>query len=126
MLFRSKQRGGLVTEWIGLTTDYGSYSLGLSERRAGWLVDWIGRVCQRKLVWPGEFASCLGRLGFAATALPWEKPFLGPLYTWAAAVREQKGEVHSGLDLPEVEGGWPDGDGGRGGPVGSGGSNLLY
>ena len=40
-----------------------------------------------------EFASCLGRLGFAATALPWEKPFLGPLYTWAAAVREQKGEV---------------------------------
>ena len=77
-----KQRGGLVTEWIGLTTDYGSYSLGLSERRAGWLVDWIGRVCQRKLVWPGEFASCLGRLGFAATALPWEKPFLGPLYTW--------------------------------------------
>ena len=88
-----KQRGGLVTEWIGLTTDYGSYSLGLSERRASWLVDWISRVCQRKLVWPGEFASCLGRLGFAATALPWEKPFLGPLYTWAAAVREQKGEV---------------------------------
>eukprot|EP00435_Cladocopium_sp_Y103_P074484 s15_g49.t1 len=88
-----KQRGGLATEWIGLTTDYGTYSLGLSEKRAEWLVAWIHRVCEEKLVGAREFASCLGRLGFAATALPWEKPFLGPLYTWAAAVRDQRGEV---------------------------------
>ena len=88
-----KQRGGLSTEWIGLTTDYGRYALGLSARRSDWLVGWIREVCAKKMVAPRDFASCLGRLGFAATALPWERPFLGPLYSWAAAVRDQKKEV---------------------------------
>ena len=32
-------------------------------------------------------------LGFAATALPWEKPFLGPLYVFSSAVINQKGQV---------------------------------
>jgi len=88
-----KQRGGMVTEWIGLTTDFGGYALGLSERRAGWLVGWMRKLCEKKLVSPREFAAGLGRLGFAATVLLWEKPFLGPLYVWAAAIREQRGEV---------------------------------
>ena len=30
----SKQRGGQITEWIGLTTDYRVYAMGLSERRS--------------------------------------------------------------------------------------------
>ena len=88
-----KQRGGMCTEWVGLTTNYGDYSFGLSERRAVWLIDWIGQICAEKKVDPRNFAAGLGRLGFAATALPWEKPFLGPLYVWAAAVREQRGKV---------------------------------
>ena len=88
-----KQRGGLTTEWIGLTTDYGSYSFGLSERRARWMTDWIGRLLKEKEVPPREFAAVMGRLSFASSALPWEKPFLGPLYTWSAAVRDQHGRV---------------------------------
>ena len=63
----SKQRG-LITEWIGLTTDYGSFQFGLSEKRAGWLSGWIEELCHRKEVDP--------RLSFSTTALPWEKPFL--------------------------------------------------
>ena len=89
----SKQRGGLTTEWIGLTTDYGSYSFGLSERRAGWLVEWMGCVLEKKEVHPREFAAVMGRLSFSSTALPWERPFLGPLYTWSAAIRDQHGVV---------------------------------
>ena len=88
-----KQRGGLTTEWIGLTTDYGSYSLGLSERRASWLVNWMEVVLKEKEVSPREFAGVMGRLSFSSTALPWERPFLGPLYTWSVAVREQQGRV---------------------------------
>ena len=33
----------------------------------------------------------LGRLGFAANALTWERPFLGPLYSWTSAVRNKEG-----------------------------------
>eukprot|EP00913_Durusdinium_trenchii_P020480 g19239.t1 len=44
----AKQRGGLTSEWIGLTTDYRTFSMGLSERRAGWLIDWIGSLRLRK------------------------------------------------------------------------------
>ena len=33
----------------------------------------------------------LGRLGFAANALTWERPFLGPLYSWTAAIRNKTG-----------------------------------
>ena len=88
-----KQRGGMETEWIGLMTNYGDYSFGLSPRRAGWLADWIDKLTKEKVVSPREFIAGLGRLGFAATALQWEKPFLGPLYTWASAVLGQRGKV---------------------------------
>eukprot|EP00435_Cladocopium_sp_Y103_P046701 s631_g13.t1 len=77
-----KQRGGLCTEWVGLTSDYGSYSFGLSRKRAEWLTGWMRGICKEKKVEPRIFAAGLGRLGFAATALQWEKPFLGPLYVW--------------------------------------------
>ena len=88
-----KQRGGLQTEWIGLFTDYSRYAFGLSEKRADWLVRWMEGVCQEKVVDPREFVAVLGRLGFASSALPWEKPFLGPLYVWSSATRGQAGRV---------------------------------
>ena len=89
----AKQRGGVVTEWIGLTTDYSAFSMGLSLRRASWLVDWIGSLRERKEVTFREFSAGLGRLGFSALALPWEKPLLGPLYTWASAIQANKGAM---------------------------------
>ena len=88
-----KQRGGMETEWIGLMTNYGEFSFGLSARRADWVVAWIQKLREEKMVLPREFSAGLGRLGFAATALPWERPFLGPLYVWASATMGQKKKV---------------------------------
>ena len=89
----SKQRGGLVTEWIGLTTDYQTYSMGLSVKRTEWVIGWIRSLRERKEVSYREFAAGLGRLGFSALALPWEKPLLGPLYAWSSAIQSNKGEM---------------------------------
>eukprot|EP00438_Fugacium_kawagutii_P031077 Skav204619 [mRNA] locus=scaffold1712:188018:190024:- [translate_table: standard] len=86
-----KQRGGMVVEWVGINTDYKEYSLGLTERRMEWVVQWVDSLLKRMEVHQREFSAGLGRLGFAALALPWERPLLGPLYAWAAAIRQQKG-----------------------------------
>lgn len=95
----SKQRGGLQVEWIGLFTDYRHYRLGLSERRANWLADWTKAVADSGVVASRTFQQGLGRLGFAATALYWQRPFLGPLYTWAAATRGRPGKLKVPLML---------------------------
>ena len=86
-----KQRGGWATDWVGINTDYRQFAMGLSEKRSQWLCEWMRSVEQRKEVTDLEFAAGLGRLGFASLALPWERPLLGPLYTWSAAVWGTKG-----------------------------------
>jgi hypothetical protein len=87
----SKQRGGLKVEWIGLFTDYTTMRLGLSEGRAAWMENWTRKMAQAGRTTAKEMEQGLGRLGFAANALTWERPFLGPLYAWSAAVRTKKG-----------------------------------
>ena len=62
----------------GLASDP-SYKLGLSLKRATWLVE--------------SFAQGLGRLGFASIALDWERPFLGPLHAWSSAVHGKSGPL---------------------------------
>ena len=37
--------------------------------------------------WKKEKRLFPGGLGFAALALPWTKPFLGPLYAWFCAIQ---------------------------------------
>ena len=37
----SKTRAGYRVEWLGMETEYSSYRLGLTEKRAGWLVAWL-------------------------------------------------------------------------------------
>ena len=67
------------------------YKLGLSKRRAAWLVEWLrGKVAAGK-VSAKEMSQGLGRLGFAATALDWERPFLGPLHALSAAIQGKQG-----------------------------------
>ena len=58
----------------------------MSESRARWLIGWIDSVLAEGSVLVGSFSEALGRLGFAAGALPCFRPFLGPLYTWSSAV----------------------------------------
>ena len=88
-----KQRGGLCTEWIGMVTDYADYKMGLSDRRAEWMCQWMDGIGRKGRVSWREFAAGLGRIGFSALALPWERPFLGPLYSWSAATRNSRGEL---------------------------------
>eukprot|EP00435_Cladocopium_sp_Y103_P022415 s1608_g5.t1 len=87
----SKQRGGLRVEWIGLFTDYTVYKLGLSPKRAQWMRNWVMDLAATGTTTARNFDQGLGRLGFAAMALTWERPFLGPLYSWCAAVRNKRG-----------------------------------
>ena len=89
----AKQRGGLETEWIGLTTDYRNLSMGLSRRRTEWILGWIRSLRPRNEVTYREFAAGLGRLGFSALALPWERPLLGPLYAWSSAIQSNRGAM---------------------------------
>ena len=87
----SKTKGGLNVQWVGYETAYASFRLGISERRATWLSEWAGKVAKEGKVTWDDFACGLGRLGFGANALSWERPFLGPLYGWSAATRGRRG-----------------------------------
>lgn len=89
----AKQRGGLRVEWIGLFTDYTSYKIGLSPKRAEWMQSWVMKLASEGYTTPKAFEQGLGRLGFSALALLWEKPFLGPLYSWSAAIRNKRGTM---------------------------------
>ena len=83
----SKFRGGYEVSWIGLGISYREYSLGLTEARATWMASWLQKLAGDGVVKLIEYLGGLGRLNFAATALLYEKPFLGPMYTWAAAIQ---------------------------------------
>ena len=50
-------------EWLGVETEYSSYKLGLTRKRASWLVREKVREGQ---VTARQMAQGLGRLGFAA------------------------------------------------------------
>ena len=86
-----KTRGGFRVEWLGMETDYPGHQLGLSKKRAGWLVEWLRDKATRGRVTAKEFSQGLGRLGFAAIALDWERPYLGPLHAWSSAVQTKIG-----------------------------------
>ena len=89
----SKQRGGEKVEWIGFFSDYTSMKLGLSPKRSAWLSDRTLGVAKGGRITAKEMEQGLGRLGFAANALTWERPFLGPLYSWSAAIRNKMGRL---------------------------------
>ena len=60
--------------------DLRSHSLGLSQRRAEWLVKWISQVAAAKTIRMASFEEELGRTLFVVEALEHERTFLGPLY----------------------------------------------
>ncbi|CAE7923836.1 unnamed protein product, partial [Symbiodinium sp. KB8] len=79
-----------VEEWLGMETDYQAISWPLEEESR--LASRLARdKATRGRVTAKEFAQGLGRLGFAAIALDWERPFLGPLHAWSSAVQTKLG-----------------------------------
>ena len=81
----AKFRGGRRTEWIGYFFDLEACVAGVSDGRSRWAAEWCRRVAGEREVLVDEFREGLGRLGSVATLLLYTKPFLGPLYAWAAA-----------------------------------------
>ena len=81
-----KFRGGFQVDWIGLHTNYRSYSLGLSEDRAAWVTRWTAQCVSDKVVDVSDFQAGVGRLNFATQALMYYRPFLGILYAWVSTI----------------------------------------
>jgi hypothetical protein len=89
----SKFRGGFSVDWIGLHICNKTYRVGLSEARARWLREWIARTIEAGRVHVREMAGGVGRMNFAANALHYERPWLGPLYLWLSALVRSELEI---------------------------------
>ena len=84
-----KFSGGLETQFVGYRLDYPGVSVGISESRGEWLVNFLRDLRRDKYtVHVHRFAEFLGRLGFTCRVLLWLKPHLAPLYAWASAVNK--------------------------------------
>jgi len=80
-----KCRGGERVDWIGYWADLWGGQLGISERRATWLVEWMRLQVKKGHTELSEFTSVLGRLCFALGPLEHLRPFVAPLFAWVAA-----------------------------------------
>jgi hypothetical protein len=80
-----KVKGGREVEWIGYWLDMGKFEMGISELRARWAARWLTDRATEGRVAFGELREALGRLVFVAGPIEYIRPFLGPLFTWAAA-----------------------------------------
>ncbi|CAE8640882.1 unnamed protein product, partial [Polarella glacialis] len=81
----AKTKGGIACDYVGYWLDFGNFEIGISEGRAQWMMKWIKEIIAGKHVLVRHLREGLGRLGFASGVLEWSKPFLAPLYSWAAA-----------------------------------------
>ena len=76
-----------------METEYSSNRLGLTRKRANWLVHWRREVVKSGSVMARDMSQGLGRPGFAAIALDWERPFFRPLYAWSSAIQGKTGSM---------------------------------
>ena len=64
-----KCRGGFETEWIGYQVDLRSWTVGVSDKKVAWLIEWVGRLVREGHVLGREFKAGVGRMGFLAGAV---------------------------------------------------------
>ena len=81
-----KVRGGTRIQWIGYQLDVNTFEKGISESKVKWILGWIAKKRLDGGATGRELKSALGRLSFVAGALQHIRPFLGPLFAWAAAL----------------------------------------
>ena len=80
-----KFRGGVASQYVGLWVDLKEYRLGVSASRAAWVRNWVAATLQAGVVDVHVLAGVAGRMGFAAGALDYVRPFLAPVFAWVAA-----------------------------------------
>ena len=82
-----KFKGGLEVDYIGYHVSYSSWSAGVSDARARWVISWVNNAEEAKWVVVGRTVIELtGRLTFVARILTWLKPFLAPLHSWTSVL----------------------------------------
>ena len=72
---------------MGYEIDFSKFTVGISLVRAQWLVCWVRRTLGEGAVEVDELVAVLGRFCFAMGPLDFLRPFLAPIFAWAAAVR---------------------------------------
>ena len=80
----SKSRGGSEFDWIGFWADVWGFRLGISAKRAAWLQKWMKEQVSRGTTDLADFGAVLGRLCFVMGPLEVLRPFVAPLFAWAA------------------------------------------
>ncbi|CAE7826044.1 unnamed protein product [Symbiodinium sp. CCMP2592] len=82
----SKFRGGVQLDYVGFAFDYFRFSMGLSERRANWIIEYVNAARRdRGLLDHRRFVEFVGRLVYAGQVLYWLRPFMAPLHRWKGA-----------------------------------------
>ena len=82
-----KFKGGVNVDYIGYHLCYYTWSAGISEKRATWIIEWINQAEQAQWMVTGrQLTEFIGRLNFVTRLLAWLKPFLAPLFAWSAAL----------------------------------------
>ena len=75
-----KFKGGVAVDYIGYHVSYATWSAGVSDSRARWVISWISNAEESDWVVVGRaMVELTGRLTFVARILTWLKPFLAPL-----------------------------------------------
>ena len=69
--------GGLMFDYIGYWMGYATFSLGISYRRAPWLMDWAAHLIAQQQVDIQELREVLGLFNFAAQVLEYDNPSWG-------------------------------------------------
>ena len=96
--FEVSGAGGGPLLWVGYAIDYARFTVGITEKRASWCVNWIDALLHAGRIELRALESFVGKLMWVSTALDTLRPFLQPLYAW----------VHCGapksvpLSLPEA------------------------
>ncbi len=79
-----KVKGGDCICWIGYELDLTRLTLGITSSRADHAVAFLRRIIRDGRVRVAELRSEVGRLSFICGALEYERPFVGPLYSFLA------------------------------------------
>ena len=84
-----KCRGGRVYVYIGYERNLEDFTVGLSARRATWLMKWAADAEQAGRVGFQELREVMGRWSVAAGVLEYDRPLISPLYSLLAVASGQ-------------------------------------